>query len=295
MAAAIGTLGKGGIGSASPVTSRFDYRNESLKMREELIDANGVRGTRSRSTERTRPGLRRVAGSISLQPNSLEMAYFLEWVMGGTPSGSPAVTYPLADTLPSRFVTFDRVAKVFTYAGCKVDVATFRASQGEPLNLDLQIVGTTETVGNAGTFPALSLDTTTQPFIFSDLALTIGASSSITAKDFELSINNMIDKDRFFTSLDLVSAEALDRAISLKCTLPYGDYTALYNAGGTGVAASATFTNGGSVLTMTMPAVRYMRESPETPGRVEIMLPITGTVLKSGSTAELSITLNPTP
>lgn len=290
MTAAIGTLGKLGIGASSPVTSWLDFQSETLKSKQEIFNGNGVRGTRSHTVERTRASIERVGGGISLIPNAAELAAVMEWIMGGTPVGT---TYPLADTLPSREVCVDRVTKVFTYTGCKVDKATFKGSQGQALSLDLDVVGLTETIGNAGTFPALSLDVLTGPFMFSDCVITAGG-TTLTPKDITIEINNMIDRDRFFNGLTMASVETVDREITFTCTLPYGDQSTLYNAGSAGVQVVCTFTNGTVSVAFTMVKVVYPKDAPNIEGRKEVMLPITGRAYKSGSTLELVTVLDST-
>lgn len=283
-----------GIDTANPVTKRFDFQSENLILSEDFKDTNGLRGTRSRAGERIVAGIRHVAGQITLQPNSLELANLLQWIMGGTPTGTPAVTYPLADALQTRFVTVDRVAKVFTYNGCVVDKCHIKGSQGEPLVITLDVCGLDETIAAAGSFPVIALDTTTQPFMFFELAITIGG-VTYQAKDVDITIDNAIDKDRFFNSLTATALIAMDRHITVSFSLPYGDATTVYGLGAAGTAVVATFTNGGAVLTLTMGRVAFPRHSPSVAGRQEVMLPFSGTAYKNGSTLELVTLLNPGP
>lgn len=289
MTAAIGTLGQLGIDSSSPVGMRYDFMEEDVAKVSEIIDANGIRGTRSRHANRTRPGLKRIGGPLRLEPNKAEMAALLPWILG-TSSGTGPTTYSLTETLPSRYVTIDRIFKVFTYDTVKVDVATFSARQGEPLVLTLDLIGKDETVGNAGTFPSLSIGEATTPWVMTDLTLTINA-VTVTPSEFSLTINNFIDKERFFNGRTLASVESLDREISMTVVCPYGDQGALYDAGEAGVAGTAVFTNGSNVLTMTMTKIIYPTRSPNIGGRREIMLPITGKLYRTDAAAELIITL----
>ncbi len=293
-----GFQGQLGIDTIAVVAQRFDFDREQLVCDEEFRDTNGLRGTRSRSQERVRGGLRRIHGPISFIPTTNELALLLPWILGGTPSGSPLVTYPLADALSSRYVTVDRSSistfgKVFTYTGCVVSKATFHASQGEPLSVDLDLVGIDETPANAGTFPVLSLDIATQPMMFYDLALVVN-SVTYQCHDFQLVVDNTVETERFFNSQTLTANYAKDRHITLHHELPYGDATAAYNLGVAGVAATATFTepNATSVLTFTMSNVKYPRHSPRHNGREEIMLPMEGTAYKNSTTLELVTTLH---
>ncbi len=296
MTAAVGTLGLAGIDTVNPVTVAFEFMSESLIMNEALIDANGVLGTRSRDQERVRIGLEHVGGTMDMQPTALEWSRLLAWCLGGTTSGSPTVTYTLGETLSTRFISIDRVTKVFTYAGCAVDTMTIAAAQGAPLHLTLGLVGTTETVAAAGTFPAITCDRTTAPFVFMDAALTI-SSVVVTPKSFEITVENHIDRERFFNSRTLSGAIALDRMVRFRCSVPYESAAqyALYGAGAVGVVLSAIFTNGSQVLTINMPSLAFPKRSPSIPGRVEVMLALEGTAYRIGGVSELSIALNPGP
>jgi hypothetical protein len=289
---AYGQLSQLGIDSANPVTARFDYLQESLAVAEEFVDTNGLRGTLEHDGARVRAGIRRVGGQIQLQPTAVELALLLPWIFG---TAGVDNVYALADTVPSRYVTIDRIAKVFTYDHVFVDKAVFSASKGSALRLTLDLVGVDEAIGNAGTFPSLSLDTTTGPFMFTDGALQI-ASTTYTPEEWELSVENHIDRDRFFNALVLSTAvNAMDRTITTRFRLPYGDSVATYNTGAGGVAVDMTFTNGGCSLDFSMVKVTFPRRSPTVPGRQEIMLPHEGRAWRSGSTKPLVTTLDSTP
>jgi hypothetical protein len=294
MTAAVGSLGKLGLASSGTATQRIDYMSENLVCDEEFLDTNGIRGTLTRAGERVRQGVRRIGGQLMLEPNSLEWTYLLQWITGGTPSGSPTVTYPLGNGLVTKDVTVDRVQKVFQYTSCAVDTFRLRGAEAQPLQVELGLVGVDETVANAGTFPALNIDVTTGPFVFMDLALVVN-STTVQAREVEITVENHIDRSRFFNSQTLTALNKLDRRVTLSTSLPYGDFSALYATGASGVAATATFTNGGAVLTVSIPRVALPRKSPHTPGRVEVMLPLVGNCFGTGGGSELTITLNPGP
>lgn len=291
MAAAQGFAAHLGIDTADPVTKEYEFLSESIALTEEFVMSEGIRGERSRPKEAVRQGTRRVGGSIRMRPTPVQLAALLPHVMGLAASGT---TFALGDTFSDLYVTVDRVGKVFTYNGCKIDKAIFRGSAGQPLEMELQILGKDETVGNAGTFPSLTIDITTSMFMFSDLVLSIGG-TAYEAFDFELEIDNMLDPDRVFNSLTRSSIPVTDRAVRIGTNLPYGDATAAYNSGVAGVAVTATFTNGATSILFTLPAVLFPRESPTVQGKSEIRLPLRGEAKKSSSTKELTITLDSTP
>lgn len=285
MAGSYGTYGKFGIGTASPVTQRLQYADETCILDEEIVDGNGIRGTRSLSIEVVRGGVLRVGGPANFIPTALEWTYLLPWILGGAaPSGTGLLVYPMAEAVATRYVTIDRVTKVFTYDGVAVSRASWQCGQSQLLTCGLELIGLTETVGNAGTFPALNCDVSTNPFIWSDCVISVGG-TSVSAKEASWSIDNVIDADRFFNSRNLSAANGQNRVIRFDTMLPYGDYSALYGTGaaGAGAAVILTFTNGTQILKFTFPKVAIPKRSPNTGGKTEIMMPLGGQCYRSGT------------
>jgi hypothetical protein len=285
-----GYAAKLGIGTASTVDQPLDFLSESLAVDEQFVDRAGIRGTRSHPIEVMRAGNRSVGGALMLQPNAQEWAYLLPWMLGTAASGT---TYALAETVPERYVTADRVSKVHTYDGCKVNVGRVRGTQGAPLDLTLDLLGIDETQANSGTFPALTLDSATGPFMFSDGAVVIGG-VTYQIKECEIVIDNKLDGDRFLNSRTRTAIVAQDREVMVNFSLPWGDAVAAYNSGVGGVAVTVTFTNGTVSLAFSFVKVVFPRKSPTVPGKQEIMLPLQGVAKSSGATKELVVTLDHT-
>lgn len=290
MAAAQGSQSKFGIGTTSTVDQPYDYKSESIACNEDFYDPDGIIGSRERLSERVRQNIRHIGGSVTLEPNSIELANLLPWILGAVASGQ---TFNLSDTLPSRYISIDRVTKVFTYAGCVVNRATFSASEGGPLTVSLDVIGTDETVANAGTFPSLTISTAAGPYMLSDLAITVGG-SSYNFREFSITIDNMLET-RFLNSLTATAITPRDRLVSVGLRGPYGDQSALYGLAVAGVAVVATFTNSTLSTVFTMPAVQFPRRSPTVGGKSEIYLPLQGVARKLSSTASLTVTNDSTP
>jgi len=284
-----------GVDSQNPVTKRFDFLSEDFVLAEVIADLNGLRGTRDRAKERTRAGTRVARGNIVMEPTAVEWSNLLQWILGGTPTGSGTVTYPIADALSAYTIQIDRVAKVYTYATAYVNRATISGRYGEPLRLEIEAVGEDESVGNAGSFPSLALDIANSPFMFFDLVLAVGG-TDYQPREWSITIDNVLDTSRYLNSQTLTAIAPLDRHITTTFSLPYGDAVAVYDSGEpTGVSYVATFTNGNAVLTFTAGKIVFPRNSPNVPGRVEIFLPVHGELFKSSSTASLSVSLNVGP
>ena len=260
--------------TAAHTTQRFQFLSATLGLRERLIDANGITGDRSRDVERIRGGLQHVNGQIVMEPTAVEWASLLDWVMDGTHSGSGLVTYVLGLTAAQMFVEIDKIINVPLYDKVAVNKMTIQGNQGEALRVTFDLIGATQTLNAANSFPNLSFDRTSAPFVFMDAGVTGIVINGVdcTPKSWTFTLDNHLDVERFFTSITLTQPVALDRTTTLSMQIPFDSVqSALYGAGAGGVAASLTNTNGSQVLGIQFPALTFPRENIDQPGRVEEM------------------------
>lgn len=291
--ARLGTKKETTYGSAVTVDQGFVFVNENIAKRGVIVERSGLRGTRSHQADDTRVGPYTVGGQLVLEPTPEDLAIWLPRILGADPSGT---SYQLAETLPSFTLSIDRVAKVFTYTGCKVKRAVFQGAQGGLLRLILEIVAQSESVAAAGTFPALSLGTT-QPYIFSDLALSL-ASAAREVKQFELAIDNGLVTDRFMNSLTIVNAPEGDRTITLRTVHAWAaGNTDLYSQALAGAAGTLQLTNAlggtpptGYQTTFSFATLQVPDRSPNVPGRQELFLNLEMVARRVGATPELTVT-----
>lgn len=280
-------LGLGASATESPVTRRIDFRDFDLGIERELVDMNGTRGKYDRDDARVRPNKTRVAPRLSCQPTATEWTYLLPWILDGTPSGT---SYPLGNTTALRSIAFDPGAgSLWTLPNVAVDEATLRCSEGGPLELSLGLIGRSYSV--SGSFPSLSLDVATQPFLMTDCVLTVEA-SAVQFREMSLTIRKGIDRERFFNTTELTAQNKLRRDIVWSVSVPYGDNTSLYNVAQSAAAdVVATFTNGVYVLTLTS-TVRFRPRSPVSPFQQEGMQSLEGEAYSAdGSASPLVVTL----
>lgn len=269
----------------------------SLIAEHTLIESEGIRGTRSRTKERVRRGLINVGGSVVLHPSPTELDALLPVILGATETTD---TFALAEALPEFDFMIDTGAKVYDFANLKVNTATFRGSSGQPLEVELDMIGKTVTEGNSGTFPALTFDTDTM-FVFSDSTFTYDTSSSgadYEILDFELTIDNLVEA-RFGNSTTATSIDATDRRVTLAVTTPWtatdgegSDNTALYSVSSVaGSDGSLALVNGNQSLTFAFANMKLAPAStPIVDGRGEITKAITYNIYKSNTTNELIVT-----
>jgi hypothetical protein len=291
----ITTAAKLGIDTANPVGTgiapyRYDFIDFDLGIEVELKDMNGTRGKYTKDSARVRKNLTRITPRLRCQPTSVELSGLLPWILSGT-------GYALGNTPAQRYVAFDlnpaASGNLWTLTGVVVDEARFSADQGEPLSLDLGLVGMSYT-SPTGQFPGgLALDVSTQPFLFVDCAIQINATTGILSRSFELTVRNGIDRDRFFNSPTLTATNRLTRQITMAVNVPFGIYPSLFTVGeDTAATALVTFTNGSAVLTFTVNGVRFRPKSPTSPFQQEAMLSLEGEIYSpDGSTEGLVVSL----
>lgn len=262
---------------------------ETLSEQAEIVETNGMRGTIDHNKERTREGLKRVSGSIKVPCSRLVLDAFLPYVTGGDEASN---VFPLEDTNQEFVLMVDRGAKVYTYSGCRVARASFNGSSGQIMMMDLDIEAETETTGDAGTFPSLTFPTE-KPYIMHDGVLTL-QSSEREFSNFNLTINNVLDTERFENGLTRYTIPITDRTIMLSTDHPWTTtITDMEKQALDGAAGTAVFTNGaasGDVLTFAMAAIQYANRTVTSPGQGTMRYPLEGDVRSSGSTAPLIIT-----
>jgi len=292
-----GSQVKWGVDSANPITKTYEFISEAFGAKPEHTETGGIRGTRSRPSENVVLNKIPVDGPVEVEPvPSLLSAWGLQAILGGTPTGSAPVTYPLGETVPAYFHTFDRIAKVFTYAGVKVNKATFRSSEGQNLRLGFEFAGLTETVGAAGTFPAIPAAAAAipleAPFQHESALFTFNGVAR-NVKDVEILFDNHLDLERYLNSLTRTALPEQDRTVSVTVTTPFtSDETDLYlQALQPGVGGTVVYTNGTKTLTFTFAALQAPVPTPSTSGKVEIPLKMTFMARMLGATREVVVTM----
>lgn len=293
-APSVGTLSRFGITDTvvNPNVLPMEYKTCTLGKHNTVLSTDGIRGTRSHPVERTRAGTYTVGGQISFDPGPADLDAWLPYITGGLKQGDNS--FPLLDSLatklPSGFtVIINRIAQTYSYGGCAVDKATFKASQSTVLDLTLDIEGKTETPGDISSFDSATTSLA-PPYVLMDAVLTYNG-TAYQFREVEITLDNMLKKDRFMNNISRTDLPALDRHIGVALSLPFTtDTLGLYDQNITSANVVITFTNGVYVLTFTLPAVQFPTQPPEMPGREEILLPLRGEARKTGTTLEATIT-----
>lgn len=264
----------------------YEFLSENLILQEEHIDNDGIRGTRSHQSERVRGGLKRVQGTIRINPSPADLDLWFPRILGAAESTD---SFALAETLPAFGVIVDRVAETFEYEDCYVNRATFRSSEGGLLELELDIIGADEVVGTNAPSVAISTASNNVPYTHTDLVLTLAASAR-DVKNLEITIDNQLEQS-FNNSRTATGITPRNRIVSVRCTNPFtSDETALYAQAVAGAAGTAVYTNGGMSTTFTFGRLQVPARSPSVTGKNEIPLVLDMVARMVTTTRELVVT-----
>lgn len=275
-----------GIDTIPPVGLGFEFEQCAITKTSQIIDTSGIRGSRAHVAARTRSGVETIAGVIELVPSADDLRHLLPWMLG-----APAVArqFSLGESLVERFVQVDKVAGVFTYAGCSVNRAMFACRAGQPLRLRLEIVGKTETAGPAGSFPHVAYSSG-PPFLFSDTILNL-VGQSREVQEWSIVIDNHLEVS-FANSTTATRIIPRDRTVTLSCTNPFtADEVVLYDQVLAGSPASLSLTNSAATLTFQFATLQVPSVGPTIAGRQEVPLQLQGVARQVNATSELVVLL----
>jgi hypothetical protein len=290
MPGAFGVFAQLGRGPAAPVTEGYEFVADRMRCYEEVTSLAGINGSRSEQQNRNKVTRLHIDGEIVSLPNAKELALLLPRGLGAAAAGN---VFNVTNTLPEYFITSDRGTNVHTWNNCKTGRMSFNARENGGLELTEFIVGKTETKGAAGTMPALTIDETTQNFILPELACTIGG-TPFAVDGAQFVIDNQL-RVRFANSLTATDITPTRRIVTFNTRVPWGDAAALYVNGASAIPIVLTFTSGGTSLNVSFPACKWPKSTPTVDDFGELWLPIDARCLASGTTPEVTFTLDSTP
>lgn len=275
---------------------RYEFKSESLALAGTHTHNDGIRGTRSKYSDQDVITARTISGDIVMNPRTIDMVTWFPRILGAAPSGT---TFALAETLPVFGVLVDRIAERFVYTGCYVNRARIRGTSGGLIEVTVSVEGKDEVnVGTAfpGTVPASSI---TEFFHFGQCTFALAADvSAAEVKEFEITIDNMLDTSRFMNAITRAQIPSMGRNITLRVVTPYtADEIALHNQAIAGAAGTLTLTGAGAVSTLfTFGNLKAPAKSPVTQNKGEILLDLTMNArFVSGGARELVVTHDSTP
>ncbi len=282
------------IEQAAAITSsayEVEFTNESIEQIISIVNSDGVRGTRSLHSNRTRDRAQFVQGEITTHPSPADLDVWLPMILGAAASGD---TFALAETIPAVAIAKYLDGEYFDFTGCHVNRAIFQSQAGGLVELKVQFMGTTEDATPSSWVPAGGMGSTAadQPYVHSDsTGALVLASDAIAMMNWRLTIDNGIDM-RFTNSLTPTSLCPTTRSISLEFTLPFNsaDEVDVYTDGTTAKTGTLTFTNGSVSTLFTFPALHQEPQTPKVQGKREITNYVKLVAYETDAAKELVVT-----
>ncbi|PQO33329.1 hypothetical protein C5Y96_10785 [Blastopirellula marina] len=255
-------LGLGPQHATELATRQFEFQSCTLNKRDNLIRTNGIRGQRAPIGDHTQKGTYTVNGNVVLLPRPDDLDFLLPYILGGT---EVADVFDLAESLPDLVATIDKDLYVETYRGLKVAQAIFRSSQGQPLQLELQLEGRIQdNPAAAGTFPSISATLSEKlPYVHHHASWTFD-DTDIQINDLVLTINNGLELEHFNNSQTRTSLPEGEQNVTLAFTTEHNavfdDHLREIAARGVS-AAQLVYNNGTDSMTVDF----GLLQKPQTP------------------------------
>ncbi len=265
----------------------YEFLSENVQKRAIILDTSGIRGTRQHAEERTKAGTYEVGGSFTINPSPADLDLWLPRILG---AAEVADLFDVAETLPVFGFLKDLDSEQFEYTDCKVNTATFRATAGGLLELEINIMGLTEVVGPTFVVKTPGIATNNDPFAWSEAVVTL-VGNAHTCMDFEVTIDNQLRR-RFSNSITATDLTSGDRIVTGKFTTPYStaNELLLYSQATAGSAGTVVFTNGTITTTITLGVLQVPDVTPVVNSKDETVLQIEGIARSTGATKEIAFT-----
>lgn len=280
---------KFGFHTASPITTAFEASTCNFVSIKPHIMANGNRGTRSRMAARKIEGVEDVRGTIICSPSPQEAALWLPWVGFLNTTG----TFTLTEDLTSRYVTIEKIAKVPTYSGCYINSLTIRMVKGAPWEWTFDVVGQQETLGNAGTFPAIDVVENPPMALHHSVLTLLGSARSV--EEITLRFDNLLEVESNNAEYNQ-QIEPTDRIITADFVLPATVANQDLQRGSlAGDASTLELTYGGYSMDFNFAALQFPRGGIEISGKGGMKLQLNGEAGATAANDEVEIVLDSTP
>jgi len=283
------------------VSTFYEFTNESINYNKNISVGLGLRagGQVARSGRRV-VTTSDATGDINLDLPTKGLGLLLSYAMGGTVQTSG--TYTLGDVYGKSFTAqvgvpqYGGTVTPKTIAGCKISSWEISAAQSAIATGRFTIDGASFTT--ATSLATASFPSNNSVFHFAQGAITVDGSSVANIKDFTLSVDNVLKTDRFNLGSAGIKAEQIIngfRAITGSLTAEFTDTTLLAKfLADTSAALVLTFSGpSSSVLSITLPAVKFDGEAPQVGGPEVIDINFTFQAYDNGTDQPLTIVYTP--
>ena len=239
---------------------QFEFKGETIRMVQEHAGGGGNRGTRSQHGGRNRVVSERVTGGWTMEPTPTELQSILEIALGLAPVGN---VYGLDELLPKFGLLVDKVASRYLYNGCLVNKITFSAQQKSNLTCAIEIEGDTE-LPEPAAFSTFNVPQIVdeQPYILADSTLVLDG-REVSFKSFTITVDNVLDVDRFLNSLGRECIPATDRVVTASFEIPFTEAnTVLHDLPAIGIPGTLSFGRGTSSTVFNFPRLQVPADTP---------------------------------
>lgn len=261
--------------------------NESI----EIVEDEGIRGTRTHAMERVAQGNKIVKGSITFEPTPVEMAAILQYATNSSSSTT------LTDAMQDVTIVLDlRTTKKYTFNNCRFNMITITGGPGKKITVKVDVVGKSCTVASSSLTGVP--DITVRPYMYYDAGsgITIGGQTYLI-DEFELVIDNKIEPT-FMVGQTATDLEPTDREVSLSIRSRYNSaedaLLVLAQAGpviASPLTGSIAFTNGSNSMTFTFGALVAQSKTVVVPNKKALRLPLKYRCYGVSTTKEVVSTL----
>jgi len=261
-------------GEAVEPTHFFAFSSESFRSEIERAESEGITGSRGRSKLRSVQTVKRPGGGFTVEGVKAEdLPLLLELALGTAPAGGSEGSVVLAETLGSFTVEVDKVAKVMTYAGCKMGLLRLSSAySNQLLRLEVdQVVAMTEAV-SGGPATSGSYLNSQRPLVHRDSTLLVDE-SELNVEEVSVEIENTLDDALFRNSQTRLAVPEMDRRLSGRITVSWNADSAAAFAkftGGETAALALSYTDGTHGVQIALPYCYFTGETPQIGSR-EVM------------------------
>ena len=301
--AAIKTGDAGDVDWSSGTVYSFPFLSESIVKQEQVINDNGIRGTRTKSKEQDRAGTYTVAGGLNLVASPILLSNWLPSILGTAKSagggGGELDRYTTGETLVEFGLLIDKVGKIFEYQDCQVGSAVITGTKDQVVEMQLQIQSLEQAVEASwdSNISSIAVLANSNPYIFHDLTLTVDGEAGTPVNEFTITIDNMLDVAHR-NSQKPTSITPQDRTVSLALTVPFNstNYTGLY--AGADTSAQLILSDGSFLCYFEFAHLALERQTPVVSGKTDVGLELNYTAKASNyssstpSTHELYVNLD---
>lgn len=256
----------------------WPFTSEGIVKQEQILDTQGIRGTRTHSEEQTRAGTYTIGGTLTLTPSPELLENFLPLILGTAKDsdggGSGIDRYTTGESLILFSLLIDKVGAIFEFRECQIARAVFTGTKDQLVSMSLDIQAREQAVESTwqSNIAAIGTSELYDPYVFHDCDIEADGVADLPINGFTLTIDNSLDVQHRNTQRP-ASIVPQDRVVTLSVPVPFnsGNYTEFY--GSTSQTTSQLKMNNGTYrCDFEMGQMSQTKRTPVVSGKSEIGL-----------------------